>query len=103
MNTINRAKRLSKLSNFVPEAHKQIFTVNKNPGTFSLQNHKSYKNQNAFNQIPVRPFFGTKPKIDLQLYDTLELDQTSTQEEIKKQFFKLAKQYHPDVNKEKDA
>jgi DnaJ-class molecular chaperone len=51
----------------------------------------------------VRPFFGTKAKVDLKLYDTMELDQSSPQEEIKKQFFKLAKQYHPDVNKEKDA
>ncbi len=31
-------------------------------------------------------------------FDTLELDNTATQEEIKRQFRKLAKIYHPDAN-----
>ena len=31
-------------------------------------------------------------------FDTLELDSTATQEEIKRQYRKLAKLYHPDTN-----
>ena len=31
------------------------------------------------------------------------MPKNATQDEIKKSFFQLAKQYHPDVNKAKDA
>ena len=36
-------------------------------------------------------------------YDTLKVDQNATQEEIKTAYYKLTKQYHPDVNKTEDA
>jgi len=37
------------------------------------------------------------------LYDTLEISTNASEAEIKKAYRKLARKYHPDVNKEKDA
>jgi curved DNA-binding protein len=37
------------------------------------------------------------------LYDTLEISENASDAEIKKAYRKLARQYHPDVNKEKGA
>lgn len=37
------------------------------------------------------------------LYETLELQENATASEIKKAYRKLAKQYHPDINKTKEA
>ena len=37
------------------------------------------------------------------LYKTLELNENATKSEIKKAYRKLAKQYHPDINKSKEA
>lgn len=36
-------------------------------------------------------------------YEILEVNEQATQQEIKKAYFKLAKKYHPDVNKSHDA
>lgn len=37
------------------------------------------------------------------LYETLEISESASADEIKKAYRKLARKYHPDVNKEKDA
>lgn len=37
------------------------------------------------------------------LYDTLEINQDASSEDIKKAYRKLARKYHPDINKEKSA
>lgn len=39
----------------------------------------------------------------MKLYKVLDLDKNASEQEIKMSFFKLAKKYHPDVNKEPDA
>ena len=36
-------------------------------------------------------------------YQTLGIDRNASQADIKKQYFQLAKKYHPDVNKTSDA
>lgn len=41
--------------------------------------------------------------MEKSLYTTLGIAQNATQDEIKKAYRKLARQYHPDINKAKDA
>jgi len=39
-------------------------------------------------------------KIDSRAYGTLELQKGASEEEVKSAYYRLAKQYHPDVNPE---
>ena len=51
-----------------------------------------------------RTFFSTNSNTDSEkLYNILEVSKSATDSEIKKSFFNLAKKYHPDVNKTKEA
>lgn len=40
---------------------------------------------------------------DQDLYDVLGVENDATQQQVKKAFLQLAKKYHPDVNKTKQA
>lgn len=42
-------------------------------------------------------------KMSKSLYDTLEVSENASQDDIKKSYRKLARKYHPDVNKQKEA
>ena len=51
-----------------------------------------------------RSFFTRSDKTDVnKLYDHLQLDKSASDGDIKRQYYKLAKEYHPDVNKTKEA
>lgn len=50
-----------------------------------------------------RHFFNRKKRNTLKLYEILEVQQDASQADIKKSFFRLAKKYHPDVNKSEGA
>lgn len=48
-------------------------------------------------------FFSQGSDYSKNLYTILQIDKSSSPEEIKKSYYKLAKKYHPDVNKGSDA
>jgi DnaJ-class molecular chaperone len=39
----------------------------------------------------------------ISLVDTLTIDKSASKDDVKRAYFKLAKQYHPDINKEASA
>ena len=69
---------------------------------------KILKNLKSFPQyrgtLSFRPLFAFTSKIDTSKnwYKLLQVDKTSTPEDIKKSYYGLAKKYHPDVNKGSD-
>uniref|UniRef100_A0A0N4ZG87 DnaJ protein n=1 Tax=Parastrongyloides trichosuri TaxID=131310 RepID=A0A0N4ZG87_PARTI len=64
----------------------------------------SCNNKNNFsnNSCHIRNYHSTK-KLLKDYYDILGVDKKANAKEIKKAYYKLAKKYHPDVNKDKDA
>ena len=51
----------------------------------------------------VREFRSSQLLNNKEFYNELGVGKNSTQEEIKKAYFNLAKKYHPDVNKSPEA
>lgn len=59
------------------------------------------KNQNTLYFRLNYNYFSQPQNFDLKkdYYQILELNKNASESEIKKSYYKLAKQYHPDVNK----
>jgi len=76
----------------------------------NLQNKTKLNNFSSFNKNQKKSFFkktwilnsnsNSKPQ---NFYDILGVDRKSTNDQIKQAYLKLAKQYHPDVNKDKGS
>ena len=55
-------------------------------------------------KTPSRGFRASQPLQNKKLlYSTLGVEDDATQQEIKRAYLMLARKYHPDVNKQKDA
>lgn len=71
-----------------------------------MTSNKTNKQKNYpyfFGQHSMRLFRASNVANKKDFYDTLGVGKSSSQDEIKKAYFKLAKQYHPDVNKANEA
>ncbi|KAF5279615.1 hypothetical protein FQR65_LT15363 [Abscondita terminalis] len=70
---------------------------------FKQENYRFYEQaQNANNSNKKRQEFYVDNKLE-NSYKILNVSSKSTNEEIKSQYKKLAKMYHPDISKDKDA
>jgi DnaJ-domain-containing protein 1 len=115
MQKFSKLRRLGAINSFsikVTTDNNRLIALDTESGRFSLENKKlsqpvffgsSCNSQNPWSMGSQRSFFGKRKKENLKLYDILEVPEKASQTDIKKSFFKLAKMYHPDVNKDKNA
>jgi DnaJ-domain-containing protein 1 len=71
-----------------------------------INKHNNGMNKNYLGGQPSfnRRFFrASKALCRKDFYNELGISKNAGQDDIKKAYFKLAKEYHPDVNKAKDA
>lgn len=101
-NTLNK----SKINNFNSNKRSLIFNSSKN--FISISKNSKYtniaKNNFYFSKFQIKNFFGGGRQGNTKdYYKILGVNKNASKSEIKASFFKLAKEWHPDRNKNKGA
>ncbi len=85
--------------NFIPEKNYNFLTQSMIRNIFKPINSQAFKSLNR--QLKYKYFNQQPPRFDpdKDYYRILDLNKEASENEIKKSYYKMAKQYHPDVNK----